>query len=83
MSKIKKILKSQTGQGVWEYMVILIGIGAIAFAVSKALNSGLVGDGSGVGDKGGTTGKVVKGVEDLIITTVTDAVGETDAGTNQ
>ncbi len=71
MSKVKKVLKSQTGQGVWEYMVILIGIGAIAFAVSKSLNTGLTS-----GEDGGTTGKVVKGVEDLIKTTVDDAVGE-------
>lgn len=64
MSKIKRILKSQTGQGVWEYMVILVGIGAVAFAVSKALNSGLVGGTEG--GSGGTTGKVVENIEILI-----------------
>lgn len=73
MSKIKEILKSQTGQGVWEYMVILIGIGAIAFAVTKKLNTGLT-----AGTDGGTTGKVVKGVEDLIGATVTNAIGESN-----
>lgn len=71
MRKIKEILKSQTGQGVWEYMVVLIGIGAIAFAVTKKLNTGLT-----AGTDGGTTGKVVKGVDDMIGKTVNDAVSE-------
>ena len=64
MSKVKKILKSQTGQGIWEYMVTLIGIGAVAFAISKALHTGLVG--SGIGDDASGTGKVVNKVNGLI-----------------
>ena len=64
MNKIKQILKSQTGQGVWEYMVILVGIGAVAFGISKALHGGLVGDSTS--GNGGTTGLVVDNVEGLI-----------------
>lgn len=42
------ILKNQRGQGVWEYMVILIGIAVVAVAVSAGLKTGMVGgDGSG------------------------------------
>lgn len=66
MSKVKKILKSQTGQGIWEYMITLIGIGVVAFAVSKALNTGLTGD-------NGTTNKVVEGVNGLITDTLPEA----------
>ena len=64
MSKVKKVLKSQTGQGVWEYMVILVGIGAVAFGISKALHGGLVG--SGTDDDASGTGKVVGKINELI-----------------
>ena len=40
MNKIKAILKSEKGQGVWEYMVILVGIGAVAFLCRKHLKVG-------------------------------------------
>jgi hypothetical protein len=74
MSKVKKVLKSQTGQGVWEYMVILVGIGAVAFGISKALHGGLVGDGTS--ENSGTTGLVVDNVEGLInsATNISDEV---------
>ena len=68
MNKIKEILKSQRGQGVWEYMVILVGIGAVAYAVSVGLKSGLVGNIT-EGNKPGndtTTGIVVENIETII-----------------
>jgi len=85
MKKIKEILKSQRGQGVWEYMVILVGIGAVAYAVSVGLKSGLVGDiteGTRPGDKT-TTGKVVNNIESIIDKAAgTSDAGGTGAGTN-
>lgn len=80
MSKVKKILKSQTGQGIWEYMITLIGIGVVAFAVSKALKTGLVGK-EGAEDGGGTVDNVVKGVEGLIKDTLPDNGAGAGAGT--
>lgn len=68
MNKIKAILKSEKGQGVWEYMVILVGIGAVAFFVSQALKGGLVGDITAGGKPGvdTTTGKVVNSIDSII-----------------
>jgi hypothetical protein len=68
MNKIKEILKSQRGQGVWEYMVILVGIGAVAYAVSVGLKSGLVGNITEGGKPGTdtTTGQVVDKIETII-----------------
>lgn len=79
MNKIKAILKSEKGQGVWEYMVILVGIGAVAFLVTQALKSGLVG-GEGITEET-TTDKVVNNINDLIDDSVdpnnTGGTGET------
>jgi len=84
MNKIKEILKSQRGQGVWEYMVILVGIGAVAYAVSVGLKSGLVGSTEGTTlDQNTTTGKVVGKIESIIDKAAgTSGDGVTDGGTN-
>ena len=83
MNKIKEILKSQRGQGVWEYMVILVGIGAVAYAVSVGLKSGLVGTEGGIPGEDTTTGKVVGKIESIIDKAAgTSGDGVTDGGTN-
>lgn len=66
MNKIKQILKSQTGQGVWEYMVILVGVGILAFAVTTAFHGNLTTKETGTVDQ--VTGKlddIVKGTTEL------------------
>lgn len=84
MKKIKEILKSQRGQGVWEYMVILVGIGAVAYAVSVGLKSGLVGSTEGTTPgEDTTTGKVVKNINDIIGKAAGNPnTGGTGGGTN-
>lgn len=83
MKKIKEILKSQRGQGVWEYMVILVGIGAVAYAVSVGLKSGLVGSEGTTLDENTTTGKVVNNIETIIDKAAGNPnTGGTGGGTN-
>lgn len=65
MNKIKQILKSQTGQGVWEYMVILVGIGIVAFAVTKALNTNLTGNDGSVDAVTGKLDTLIDGTIEL------------------
>lgn len=55
LKKVMKIMKDERGQGVWEYMVALIGIAIVAYAVTSSLNTGLTAD-DGVVDT--VTGKV-------------------------
>lgn len=66
---MRKIFRSQRGQGVWEYMIALIGAGAVAFAVIMALKSGLIGGSEG---SGGTVDKVTGKVDSLIDATTKD-----------
>lgn len=61
------ILKNQRGQGVWEYMVILIGIAIVAVAVSAGLKTGMVGDGSG-----GVTATMTNKLDSLANTITTE-----------
>lgn len=63
MNKIKEILKSQKGQGVWEYMIILVGIGAVAVAITAVLNTGLV---TGNGTDPSATENVTSKINTLI-----------------
>lgn len=69
MTKIKNILKSQTGQGIWEYLIILAGVAVLGYAVSTAFKTGMVGSG---GEDTGSTGKVVNKINKIIDDTTKD-----------
>ena len=60
MNKIKEILKSQRGQGVWEYMVVLVGIGLVAYLVTDALKEGLTEDKGIVDNVTGSIGDLIE-----------------------